>query len=141
VLKTIILWLTFFFACFLPASAPTITAPEKRIWVIFSIGYDAAPTEVTNTYDRSAAPTLSYDTAPNPNAANKEKAIEVRRAKFRQITEFKAAEGSPALGETIQRTIVIDGRQFSFRAFGLPGGKTSVGTVVEGVFQRNVAKP
>jgi hypothetical protein len=58
-----------------------------------------------------------------------------------ELQENIAAEGSPSVGETIQRTIVIGGRQFSFRAFGLPGGKTSVGTVIEGVFQRNVAEP
>jgi hypothetical protein len=58
-----------------------------------------------------------------------------------ELQENIAAEGSPAVGETIQRTIVIGGRQFSFRAFGVPGGKTSVGTVVEGVSQRNVDEP
>jgi RHS repeat-associated protein len=62
-------------------------------------------------------------------------------AVIQAIQENIAAEGAPGIGETIQRTIVINGRQFSFRAFGLPGGKTSVGTVVPGSFTRNVAEP
>ena len=51
-----ILWLALAFTCFIPASALTLTAPENRIWEIFSIGYDAASTEATDRESRTETP-------------------------------------------------------------------------------------
>ena len=63
-IKTLIIWLTLAFACFLSASALTPTLPENRIWEIFSIGYDAAVTEATDLGNRTETPTSNYDSAP-----------------------------------------------------------------------------
>lgn len=52
-----------------------------------------------------------------------------------------STRGAPAAGETIQETILVGGKEYSYRAFGLPGGRVSVGTAVEGKFARNVAEP
>jgi hypothetical protein len=55
--RTILLWLTFVFACFLPASALTPTASENCIWGIFSIGYDATTIELTDLGNRTGTST------------------------------------------------------------------------------------
>jgi hypothetical protein len=62
--KQIILWLAFIVASFLPASALSPTAPETRVWEIFSIGYDAPTTQVADLESRTETSTSDYDTAP-----------------------------------------------------------------------------
>jgi hypothetical protein len=90
--KQIILWLAFILAAFLPASALTLTAPENRIWEIFSTGYDSAIAEATDLGSRTETSTSDYDTAPIQRATTETKTTGAGRALFGQITEFKAAE-------------------------------------------------
>jgi hypothetical protein len=78
--------------CFLPASALTPSAPENPIWEIFSIGYDAPTTEVTDIVSRAETSTSNYDTAPIHSATAEAKPTQANRALFGQIAEFKAAE-------------------------------------------------
>ena len=50
-----------------------------------------------------------------------------------------ARHGLPPAGGVIQKTILVNGRQYSYRAFGLPNGNASVGTAVPGRFNRDVS--
>ena len=99
--RTLLLWLLLAVACFMPASALTVTAPETRVWQIFSIGYDAAVTEVTDGSDRAETPTSDYDSAPIHCAATEEIPTAAKRALFGQNAEFKAAESGTTLARTL----------------------------------------
>jgi hypothetical protein len=90
--KRMLLWLVAAIACFLPASALTPSAPENRIWEIFSTGYDAATTETTDTCNRTETPTSDYDTASIHSRATEGKPSEANNAFFGQSAEFKALD-------------------------------------------------
>jgi hypothetical protein len=90
---TLILWLAFFAACFLPASALTLTAPENRVWEIFSTGYDTAIAEVTDLGSRTETSTSDYDTAPIHHVIIEELSTGANRSLIGQNAEFEAAEG------------------------------------------------
>jgi hypothetical protein len=51
-------------AFILPASALTLTAPENRVWEIFSTGYDAAETPAAIGTTAPVKSTCTYDQAP-----------------------------------------------------------------------------
>ena len=91
----IILWLTLAFACFLPASALTPSAPENCVWEIFTIGYDAPVAEATDLENRTETSTSNYDTAPIHRVATEEIPTDANRSLFGQNAEFKAAEETP----------------------------------------------
>jgi hypothetical protein len=91
-----ILWLTLALACFLPASALTLTAPENRIWEISSTGYDAPTSEVTDLGTRTETSTSDYDSAPIHRAATEEIPTEANRPLFGPNAEFKAADETDA---------------------------------------------
>jgi hypothetical protein len=93
----IILWLALAFACFLPASALTLTAPENRVWEIFNIGYDAPVTETTDLGSHTKTSTSNYDTAPIHGAIADKIPTETNRVLFGQNAEFKAAEDAGVL--------------------------------------------
>ncbi|MFY2763387.1 RHS repeat-associated core domain-containing protein [Arenimonas sp. MALMAid1274] len=50
-----------------------------------------------------------------------------------------ARRGLPPPGGVIQQTISVNGQTYSYRAFGLPNGNTSVGTAVPGHFGRDIS--
>lgn len=97
--KQIILWLAFICACFLPASALTPTAPENRVWEIFSTGYDAAVTEATDLGNLTETPTSNYDAAPIHRVSAETKPTAAERPLFGSNAEFKAAEGTLTAAE------------------------------------------
>ena len=99
-MKTIVAWLLLVFACFLPASALTQTAPENCAWEIFSIGYDAPPAEATDIGNRAETSTSNYDSAPILRAAVEKIPTDANRALFGPNAEFKAAEGTADLSQT-----------------------------------------
>jgi len=91
-IKTIILWLTLTITCFLSAAALTTTAPENRVWEIFSIEYDAPVTAATDFGNRTETSKSNYDTAPIHGSTTEEIPTEAYRTLFGKSTEFKAAE-------------------------------------------------
>jgi len=91
-LNRLILWVALAFASFLPTLALTPTAPDNRVWEIFSTGYDAAVTKATDLESRTETPTSNYDTAPIYRATTEKIPTEANRALFGQNAEFKAAE-------------------------------------------------
>lgn len=97
-----ILWLAFFATCFLPAYALTLTAPENRVWEIFSIRYDSATAEVTDLGSRTETSTSNYDTAPIHHVIIEELPTEANRSLIGQNAEFKAADTGAfsAIGST-----------------------------------------
>ncbi len=100
--KQIILWLALAFACFLPASALTLTAPENRVWEIFSIGYDAATAEAIIGYDAPVRLTSEYDEGPIHHAGDERRFALGTCALFGPNAEFKAAEGGSTTFYTVQ---------------------------------------
>lgn len=90
--KQILLWLALAFACFVPASALTPTAPENSIWEIFNIGYDAPTVEATDLANRTETPISNYDTAPIHRAITEAIPTAANRSLFGPNAEFKAAE-------------------------------------------------
>ncbi len=59
----------------------------------------------------------------------------------RAIRNDIGKRGYPGLGNGVQRVIQVDGKTYSYRAFGEPGGSTDVGTVVPGFFTRDISAP
>lgn len=98
-LKGLILLLALAFACFLPASALSPSAPQNRVWEIFSIGYDAPVTEATALGNRTETSTSNYDTAPTHRAGSEHRAALGTCAFFAPNAEFKAAESTGAAAE------------------------------------------
>jgi hypothetical protein len=131
--KQIILWLTLAFACFLPAPALTPTAPENHAWKIFSIGYDAAFTEVTDLGNRTETSTSNYDTAPIRSGATEKIPTEANRSLFGPNAELKAAEATPripvALGEDMSSAEGVTVWR------NVPEGHGALGDATEGIVQ------
>jgi hypothetical protein len=109
-LKRVFLWLMLALASFLPASALTLTAPENRVWEIFSVGYDAPTTEATDLRNRTETSTSDYDTAPIYRATTEKIPTEANRALFGQNAEFKAAEGTVSEGTQLYRVFGGDAK-------------------------------
>jgi hypothetical protein len=101
-LRQIILWLTLALACFLPASALTVTAPENHVWEIFSIGYDAPTAEAIVGYDRPARLTSAYDNVQHHRAGSEHRSALGTCTLFGQNAELKAADGAKPLSEWLK---------------------------------------